>query len=755
MRPMFRGGPAGLAVLLFLTVGAERAPLRADLPTKSDRVVSYTIRATLKPSLKEVHADMDLVWRNTSSQPVSELYFHLYLNAFESRETTYTRESGGSGKAGAEFDDEHPGWVRIDAMRLPDGTDLWTSATRAFVAPDDGNEKDRTLAHVKLPTAVAPGETLSLKIDFRSRLPRVLHRTGWAGDPDDPADLFFMVAQWFPKVAVLSRTADGKARWNAHQFHRNTEFFSDYGEYHVSLTVPQGYVVGATGKRVSATENKETVTYVHRQADVHDFAWTASPHFVEKKYAWSFDDFCEKAPGGMGHRILELLARTAEHRGVDPESLKPKQTVEVRLLHQRDHGGVADRFWWAAGASLACYGIWFGQYPYDVLTIVDPPAGGGAAGGMEYPTLITVFGDRHAPDYAVGMEGVTIHEFGHQYFYGLIGTNEFEEAWLDEGLTSFTDARVYDVAYGTQRTRLRYGPVHQPYHRPFDAPSVFGRLRGFSQLEDWLSDLPRPWKRPESLLPDPDANPFWDYLRDMPFVHFDRQLWVPPPLWDRNGWLDGSDDAMVMASWDYARRADYRINAYRKPTVFLYCLRGLMGEAAFDRAMYAYASEQRFRHPTTADFVAAVRAETDEGARALVDGFVNAMVETATRLDVAVLEASQRAVGPRWEWTIRVQRRGDIPVPIEILAEDADGGLTLLETWHSHGRATTKTFRVLRDQQLHAVRLGPDWLRFVDKDVSNNARLVGPGDAKAATIVAWRWSLFVEEIVRAYAGVAR
>jgi len=131
------------------------------------------------------------------------------------------------------------------------------------------------------------------------------------------------------------------------------------------------------------------------------------------------------------------------------------------------------------------------------------------------------------------------------------------------------------------------------------------------------------------------------------------------------------------------------------------------------------------------------------------------MVETATRLDVAVLEASQRKVGPQWEWTIRVQRRGDVPVPIAILAEDVDGGLSLLETWHSRGRATTRTFRVLRDKQLHAVRLGPDWLRFVDKDVSNNARLVGAGDAKAAAVVAWRWSLFVEEIVRAYAGVAR
>jgi hypothetical protein len=742
-----------LVALLVLAVGAERTHLRADLPTKSDRVVSYTIRATLKPKLKEVHADMDLVWRNTSPEPVRELYFHLYLNAFRGRDTSYIREGEGDGKAGATWDAAHAGGLEIDAMRLADGTDLWVDGVRAYVAPDDGNEKDRTLAHVKLAAAVAPGETIALKVEFRSRLPRVLHRTGWSGDPDDPDKLFFMVAQWFPKIAVL-RTVGGKSRWNAHQFHRNTEFFADYGEYQVSLTVPKNYEVGATGKRVSTTNNPDgTITHVHRQQDVHDFAWTASPHLVVKEYAWSFDDFCQKAP--MGPRILELLERTARHRGVAAASIKPTQAVKVRILYPRDHAGVVDRFWWAAGASLACYGIWFGQYPYEVLTILDPPSGGGAAGGMEYPTLITVFGDRHAPDYATGMEGVTIHEFGHQYFYGLIGSNEFEEAWLDEGFTSYTDARVYEVAYGTGRTRMSYGPIHQPWHRPFEAPSIFQRLRAFTELEDWLAELPRPWKKPESLLPVPETNPFWAYLRDMPFVHLDRKLAVPQPLWDRNGYLDGSDDAMFMPGWRFADRSDYRINSYRKPTVFLYCLRGLMGEEAFDRAMYLYASKHRFKHPRTADFLAAVRAQAKEETRALVDGFMEAMIETATTLDVAVLSAAQREVGSQWEWTIKVQRRGDVPVPVAVYAENAHGETTLLETWHSRGRETTRTFRVLRDRPLHAVRLGPEWLRFVDRDISNNARLVGPGDNRAATVLAARWTLLVEEILRAHAGVGR
>jgi len=749
----------GITALLFLSVGAERANVHADLPKESDRVVSYAIRARLQPEHKEVHADMDLVWRNTTARPVGELYFHLYLNAFSSRDSTYIRE--GSGKRGAKFDEEYPGWVRIDRMGLPDGRNLWQPGTQAFVAPDDGNEKDRTLARVALPAPVAPGETIALEIEFRSRLPRVLHRTGWAGDPADPEQLFFMVAQWFPKVAVLQERPDGTLHWNAHQFHRNTEFFSDYGEYRVSITVPESYVVGATGTRVSGpTANPDgTKTVVHRQKDVHDFAWTASPHLRVLEYAWSFDRFCDEAPDGMGERIRALLERTARHRGVSPDEAKPRQEVRIRVLYPPDHDGVKERFQWAAGASLACYGIWFGQYPYEVLTVVDPPECGGAAGGMEYPTLFTVWGDRNAPDYPYGMEGVTIHEFGHQFFYGLLGSNEFEEAWLDEGFTSFTDARVFSIAYGPATASRRYGPYTLPYRRPFDPPQIFGRLRRWSRLGPLLDRLPHPWERPDSLLPAPRANPFWEYLRDMPALHFPERAPIPAPLRERASWLRSrTHDSMRLFAWDFARRGDYRVNSYPKPTVFLYCLRGLMGEEAFDRAMYLYASSQRFRHPTAEDFLSAVRAQTAEEQRAFLDRFLEAMTATASRLDVAIVDVSQREVekdAPEWEWTIRVQRRGTVPVPITIACEDVDGEATRLGPWHSDGAETTRTFRVRRAKELATVRLGPEWLRFVDRDLSNNARALGRSDRRAATALAARWTLFVEDVVRSYAGVGR
>ncbi|HEX5136559.1 MAG TPA: M1 family metallopeptidase, partial [Planctomycetota bacterium] len=613
-------------------------------------------------------------------------------------------------------------------------------------------EKDATLALLKLPAPVPPQETLSLKVEFTSRLPRVFARTGWSGDPEDPSSLFFMAAQWFPKVAALRVNAEGEPKWDTHQFHRNTEFFADYGTFLVSVTVPEGYVVGATGKGADPVKNPDgTVTTTFQQEDVHDFAWTASPRFRAKEFTWTFDSFCDDS-AKLGLKLRDLLKRTAEHRGLEASQVKPGGTVSVRILYQADHEELVDRIWQAAGASLACYGMWFGRYPYGTLTIVDPPSGGRAAGGMEYPTLITIFADAHAPSYATGLEAVTIHEFGHQFFYGLLGSNEFEESWLDEGFTSFTDARVHEVALGPETATVRYGPFHLPRFRPFEAPSMYGRLRSLLGVGRWIDDLPHPWKRPDSLLPVPEDAPFWDYLRDMPALHFDKRVRIPQPMGDRNGYLrSGTRDAMVLKGWEFADRSDYRANSYPKPAILLYTLRGLVGEGAFDRMMYAYAEKYRFRHPTTEDFVAVAKANDPKA-----EPFLDAMVETAERFDAAILEASQRKVeaggagGPGgYEWTIKVQRRGAIELPIEIRA-----GEELLETWTSHGRETTKTFRFVRDHPLPPVRLGPDWLSCIDADLSNNARSVEADSLPPATL-ALRWTFYVEDLVRAHAGVAR
>src|SRR5690606_12941528 len=111
-----------------------------------------------------------------------------------------------------------------------------------------------------------------ISMDFTSKLPNIFARTGWA------ADNYFFVGQWFPKIGVLEK--DG--RWNCHQFHADTEFYSDFGKYNVKISVPKAFVVAATGSKINEVNlknNQKTLTF--EAENVHDFAWTTSPHYVE------------------------------------------------------------------------------------------------------------------------------------------------------------------------------------------------------------------------------------------------------------------------------------------------------------------------------------------------------------------------------------------------------------------------------------------------------------------------------------------
>ena len=112
------------------------------------------------------------------------------------------------------------------------------------------------------------GESAALNIDFKAKLPRVIARSGFVGD-------FFLVGQWFPKLGVFRNGA-----WNCHQYHARSELFAHFGVFKAESTVPESFVVGATGERIGERKNPDgTKTYVHYQEDVHDFAWTACPEF--------------------------------------------------------------------------------------------------------------------------------------------------------------------------------------------------------------------------------------------------------------------------------------------------------------------------------------------------------------------------------------------------------------------------------------------------------------------------------------------
>ncbi|MES2901092.1 MAG: M1 family metallopeptidase [Pseudomonadota bacterium] len=375
--------------------------------TLSDRVVNYQIEATLDPVKHTVDGKQKLTWRNRSALPVSSVYLHLYMNAFESGNTTFgieERRGNGSRDGGSLKDGE---WGHITLRKVLQGT---APVSWSFVHPDNGPETDRTVVRFDLPTTVAPGASTTFDIDFLTQLPRVVARTGYFGS-------FHLVAQWFPKIGVLELAGERgatKPRWNVHEHHAQSEFYADFGNFDIKLTAPKDYTVAATGELQGApVENKGMLTHHYVQGDVHDFAWMA-----DKRSAKPLQDTWT----GPGSPVVKLS-----------------------VIYTPDRAASAAPAMQATKDALSYYSRTLGPYPYKTVTVVIPPYNADAASGMEYPTFFTATGhEQNAPGTLDRMEldMVTIHEFGHGYFYGILASNEVEEPFLDEGLNEYWNLRM-------------------------------------------------------------------------------------------------------------------------------------------------------------------------------------------------------------------------------------------------------------------------------------------------------------------------
>lgn len=388
-----------LVVLLTLTVSSRVSAVPIEVP-----VVDYNITVSLDQEITTLSGKETVTWTNLGTAATAELYLHLYPNAFRAG-STFLRESGGmlrSDRMGRE------GYGEMSLLTLQSGgRDLqW-----AYVQPDDGNSDDRTLVRVDLPEQVAPGQSVRLTMTFSVKLPQVFARMGKAGQ-------FVMAGQWFPKVAAYEpmgtrgRTADG---WDTHQYHGNTEFYADFGRYQVTIIVPSTHTVAATGQLASGPREVDGQRqYVFIADRVHDFVWATD------------NDFIYRAAGVQS-------------------DFQPEVTVQLYL--QPEHERLADQYFRAARETLTRLAEWLGPYPYPVLSLVCPTAGAGGAGGMEYPMLVTGW-DGSVQDPG-SLNVVLVHEIIHQYFYGLVASNEFEEAWLDEGFTSYLEDKIMQDAYGS------------------------------------------------------------------------------------------------------------------------------------------------------------------------------------------------------------------------------------------------------------------------------------------------------------------
>lgn len=441
---------AGAAVVAALAVACGWPISPAPAADRPETVHDTRIRARWNEAERTIEGSQRLRWTNTSSAPVEELRFHLYLNAFANNRSTFMRS--GARVRGRTMPEDGWGYTEIRSLRLESvaavggeardleeesGLDLLPGQT--FLAPDDGNPDDRTLASFPLPFPVPPGATIELSMEFSSRMPKVFTRTGATGD-------FILAGQWFPKPAVLEdagergRTEPG---WSSHQFHSLSEFYADFGNYDVTLDLPARYLgkIGATGRMVEERENEGRAVARFVQEGVHDFAWTAFPGFEVVRDRFDPDS---DVPVERREQVAALL-------GMEPDELR-LEPVEITLLLPSAHRFAVDRYLHAAKVGLREMGLHLGAYPYGTLTLVDPPRGAMGSSGMEYPTFITLGtmpllglpglrGVRSA-------ESVTVHEFAHQYFQGQVASNEVEESWLDEGFTQYWESKILDDEWG-------------------------------------------------------------------------------------------------------------------------------------------------------------------------------------------------------------------------------------------------------------------------------------------------------------------
>ena len=279
-----------LSLLIFLISTLTPA---ISQETFCKQVANYTMDVRLDTENKTIKATEILSWTNDTSASTDELWFHLYWNAFQNNKSTFLKEASRRGRRISGFKEEDWGYCRVETIKIMANPFFGESDLMPFMEfqyPDDGNLFDQTVFSVSLPRAVRPGQTIQLRIEFESKVPRPISRTGVYRD-------YYFIAQWFPKIGVFEN-----GQWNCHQYHSASEYFADYGTYDVKITLPANMIVGATGEHREKTNNGDgTTTHHFFQHSVHDFAWTASPHLLE------FTEDFEFAPGKTTAEKSQLI----------------------------------------------------------------------------------------------------------------------------------------------------------------------------------------------------------------------------------------------------------------------------------------------------------------------------------------------------------------------------------------------------------------------------------------------------------------
>ena len=541
--------------------------------------VNYSIDVVLDDKTNFLTGREDLAYTNHSPQALTFIWFHLWPNAYRDNSTAFARQQLRSGKRRFQF-------AKPADRGFIDGLDFKVNGQTARLEFDP---KNADIAKLVLPQPLAAGATASISTPFRVKIPASFSRFGHVGQS-------YQITQWYPKPAVLDRRG-----WHPIPYLDQGEFYSEYGSFDVTITLPTNYTVGATGELQNPDERARmdalaataagkktaadfgtdlkfpasdatTKTLRYKQDRVHDFAWFADKRFNVLKSGVTLSS---------GRTVTSWVLFTNKEA---PKWIKGLQDVNDALTY---------------------YSRWVGEYPYSAATAVDGALSAGS--GMEYPMV------------TVTQPSAIVHEVGHNWFYGILGSNERDFPWMDEGVNTYVEQRV--SALDTVKPSGLFGITQLP---------LVSRSFGLEKL---------------------------------PASAFDQ---VPYQASASRG-LDQPVQGPTSA--DYTM-LNYGIIVYQKTGSLLKYLAGYLGQAKFDAAMHLYYERWQFKHPYPED----MQAVFEESTGQKLGWFFQGMMTNTQHYDADLQTLAS------FNDVVKVLVRTDSPTPWAVPVSSVDASGKVLET---------------------------------------------------------------------------
>lgn len=470
--------------------------------------VHYTIQVALNDKMHSIKGSEELEYTNHSPDTLNFIWFHLWPNAYKNGNTALAKQLAAD-KSNEKKVIREPGY--IDSLHFKiNGQPAQTISDTANI----------DMIKLVLPQPLLPGAHVSISTPFFVKLPNYYSRSGYDGQQ-------FMICQWYPKPAVYDRKG-----WHNFPYLDEGEFYSEYGSFKVNITVPAEYVIGATGtlqtqpelnkyKQLGIENNKglKEVTYktttpgksktLQYYGDhIHDFAWFASKSFIVRY------DTLQLAEGDS---IVNVFSYGQP--GGNKQWKNSTTFIKDAVRH---------------------YSRWIGKYPYPVVQAVEGP-GNLSSGGMEYPMITLITSPKAGEE---ELDAVITHEVGHNWFYGILGSNERDHPWMDEGINTYFQFR-YEAG-------------------KYRANSIFG-----SMIPKDVRELPE----------DEFQQRIYEVLRSLP-----------------------AQKPINSVSTAFTSKDEYGIVVYIKTAVWLYTIEKAIGRDALDKGVEAYFNDWQYRHPYPEDF---------------------------------------------------------------------------------------------------------------------------------------------------------